>query len=301
MAAVSGLAYLGFSVRHPDSVGDVFVGVIGFEAAGEDTDGTRAFRMDERARRILLHPGAADDIAYAGWEVASRADLESITARLRDAGVDVRRGSAAEAAARGVEEFVAFADPDGLRTELCVDPRAAAAPFRHGLVASGFVTGAEGLGHILVAARDAARTEAFYRDLLGFRLSDHVHAEAEGMPVRATFLHANQRHHSFAFLEAPLPKKLHHFMVEANAIDDVGLAYDRCRGAGIPILRTLGRHENDKMVSFYAATPAGFAFEFGWGARKVDDRVWKPTVWNRISEWGHHPPSAGAPAFVAQH
>ena len=36
-------------------------------------------------------------------------------------------------------------------------------------------------------------------------------------------------------------------------------------------MQTLGRHPNDRMFSFYAKTPSGFQFEFGWGGREVDD------------------------------
>jgi hypothetical protein len=45
------------------------------------------------------------------------------------------------------------------------------------------------------------------------------------------------------------------------------------------------------MLSFYAMTPSGFQFEYGWGARLVDDATWTPEVHDRISEWGHHPPA----------
>jgi hypothetical protein len=49
------------------------------------------------------------------------------------------------------------------------------------------------------------------------------------------------------------------------------------------------------MFSFYAKTPSGFQFELGWGGREVDDATWEPTTYDRISEWGHHPPEALAP------
>src|SRR3546814_4344594 len=78
----------------------------------------------------------------------------------------------------------------------------------------------------------------------------------------------NGRHHTFAFGKLPGPKKLHHFMLQTNSMDDVGLAYDRF-DAERAIVMTLGRHTNDHMVSFYGATPSGFAVEYGWGAREM--------------------------------
>jgi hypothetical protein len=45
------------------------------------------------------------------------------------------------------------------------------------------------------------------------------------------------------------------------------------------------------MVSFYAFTPSGFEFEYGFGAREVDDATWQAGHYNIISEWGHRPPA----------
>jgi Glyoxalase/Bleomycin resistance protein/Dioxygenase superfamily len=75
----------------------------------------------------------------------------------------------------------------------------------------------------------------------------------------------------------------------------VGLAFDRALRGGVRIAQTLGRHPNDRMFSFYAKTPSGFQFECGWGGRIVDDATWEPTTYDRISEWGHHPPVMFAP------
>jgi hypothetical protein len=79
-------------------------------------------------------------------------------------------------------------------------------------------------------------------------------------------------------------------MLEARSMDDVGLAFDRTLKDGLKIMHTLGRHPNDRMFSFYAKTPSGFQFEFGWGGREVDDATWVPGEYHQISEWGHHPP-----------
>ena len=137
-------------------------------------------------------------------------------------------------------------------------------------------------------------------DLLGFRLSDRITCEFYGYPVDLGFFHAPSspgapsRHHTVAF-GGPQRKRLHHFMIEVGELEDVGKAYDRAIRAGVPIMQTLGRHPNDRMLSFYALTPSKFQFEFGWGGRLVDDDDWSPTVYDRISDWGHHPPAVVAP------
>ncbi|MFT7624207.1 MAG: hypothetical protein ACI9WU_003394, partial [Myxococcota bacterium] len=114
--------------------------------------------------------------------------------------------------------------------------------------------------------------------------------EIWGHPVDMAFLRANARHHSVAF-GGPQPKHLHHFLIEARSMDAVGAAFDRTLKARLKVLHALGRHPNDRMFSFYALTPSGFAFEFGYGGVTVDDEAaWKPTVHDRISDWGHQPP-----------
>ena len=69
-------------------------------------------------------------------------------------------------------------------------------------------------------------------------------------------------------------------------------AYDRCRDAGFPIANELGQHPNDLMFSFYAKTPSGFDVEIGSGGRKVDDATWEVQTYDRLSTWGHRPPTA---------
>jgi 3,4-dihydroxy-9,10-secoandrosta-1,3,5(10)-triene-9,17-dione 4,5-dioxygenase len=49
----------------------------------------------------------------------------------------------------------------------------------------------------------------------------------------------------------PCPKRLLHFMLQAQSINDVDATYNLCQDQGIPIVRGLGRHTNDHMVSFY--------------------------------------------------
>jgi 2,3-dihydroxybiphenyl 1,2-dioxygenase len=288
MSATMRLGYLGLEVSDPERWRGFATEVLGLEAV-ETPGGGSGLRMDEHRCRFFLRKGEADDLAFVGWELPDDASLDATATRLADAGVRVTRCSREEAALRGVTALVRFEDPDGIVTELFHGPGLSPTPFRSEKVASGFLTGGEGMGHILITVKDSDRTERFYREKLGFGLSDYVDTEMMGHPLHAVFLHANRRHHSLAFAAMPAPKRLHHFMVEVNALDDVGLALDRCRAAGVKLLRGLGRHENDRMVSFYAETPSGFAFEFGWGARTVDDADWQPTTWSRISEWGHQP------------
>ena len=56
---------------------------------------------------------------------------------------------------------------------------------------------------------------------------------------------------------------------------------------GAPVSITLGRHSNDRMVSFYVRTPSGFDVEFGWDGWQVDWSNYVPTRSEIFSLWGH--------------
>jgi 2,3-dihydroxybiphenyl 1,2-dioxygenase len=268
------------------------VEVLGLDARREGAE--LVLRCDDWARRIVVTEGPADDVTVVGWEVDHKVALGPIVERMRAAGIEVTPGTDAEARRRGVQGLVKLADPSGTPIEIAYGPEKATTPFHSKHMVSSFVTGAQGLGHAVVGARDAAESLRFYRDLLGFRLSDRIVCEVYGYPVDITFLHGSTRHHTVA-IGAPQPKRIHHFMLEVASIDDVGMAFDRAMRAGVKIILTLGKHPNDRMFSFYGKTPSGFEFELGWGARQVDDATWQPTTYDRISEWGHHPPQAFAP------
>ena len=126
---------------------------------------------------------------------------------------------------------------------------------------------------------------AFYRDLLGFRLSDYMLR-----PFKAYFFHLNPRHHSLALMNECYGMKsgeLNHIMLETRSLEDVGRAYDIVRGRKLPLVLSLGQHSNDRMTSFYMKTPSGFSLEYGWGGLLVDDAVWRVKHHSTTKLWGH--------------
>lgn len=288
------VAYLGFEVsdraawaRFADVIG------LGVEQAGTLT----CLRVDDVARRIQLLDGPRDDLVYMGWEAADARAFDGLCERLVTLGVPHAAGDAAAAALRGVERYVAFDDPDGLPLEVALGVARAATPFESKLMPGGFVTGDCGLGHIAANCTDLAASSAFLCNVLGARISDYIrHPVAPGLTVDCAFLHTNPRHHSLAYARAPGgakgAKRLHHFMLEARALEDVGRAYDRVRAAGFGIPMQLGQHPNDRMLSFYVETPSGFALEVGHGGVRVDDADWQVADYDNFSLWGHQPVAA---------
>jgi 2,3-dihydroxybiphenyl 1,2-dioxygenase len=244
-------------------------------------------RYDDARWRIRLVATGEDDIRCAGFEVGSAAELQALAARLRAQGVDVTEGSAAEAAARGVQQLLVCKDPFGVRIELYVGDRTGGGAFVSPRGVSAFVTGGQGLGHMVLAGGKAQEAEAFYRQGLGLLLSDHIVLGPPGRQLTLTFLHCNPRHHTLALAPVPSPKRLNHIMLQVAAFDDVGYGLDRARSAGVEISSTLGKHTNDRMISFYMRTPSGFDIEYGYGGVEIDDATWQPDTHHATSYWGH--------------
>jgi 2,3-dihydroxybiphenyl 1,2-dioxygenase len=287
--AVTQLGYLGIGVSDIDAWREFATSVLGMEIAENGADGSLFLRMDDHHHRFVIHPGGNDDIAYAGWQVKDEAALKEIGERLGDAGFAVEHGTASDVDDRHVLGLIKVKDPNDVATELYYGPLINfEAPFVSPRAISGFVTGDQGLGHIVLIPRDIDESLRFYRDLLGMRITDVVEAEvAPGVKLRFPFLHCNPRHHSIALIPAPLPRKLQHFMIQLNSVDDVGATYCLCEDRGAPITAGLGRHLNDQMFSFYVKSPSGFDIEYGWGARTVDDATWQVEKHAGASVWGH--------------
>jgi 2,3-dihydroxybiphenyl 1,2-dioxygenase len=277
---VTSLGYIGFETARLEAWLPFASEVLGLEVGDARADGAVPLRMDDRAARLVLHPGAGERLAYLGWEVADGAALEALHARLAAAGLETRAGTADERAVREVGGLVHSVDAAGHPLELFTRPEPAAEAFRAPYDGLRFRTGALGLGHLVVHVDDVASVVAFYEDRLGFRRSDRL-------DEALYFLRCNARHHSIGIAHLAGPPRVLHVMVEVDDLDAVGCALDRCLARGI---RTsmLGLHSNDRMLSFYLETPSGFEIEYGWNGRLVDDATWEPAVIDRPSVWGHH-------------
>jgi len=289
-SAVHSLGYFLFEVSDLDAWDHFLTEVIGAERGEALGEGLQPYRTDDRAARILLRQGRADDLVALGFEVPSVPLLHEVSAHIREAGFEVAPAPADECKARGVEGLIRTHEPGGVAVEIFHGPAMAETPFRRQKVVTGFVTGEQGVGHLALRADNIAQTRSFFEQVLSFALSDYIRCTLPGdFKVDITFLHVNERHHSIA-LGSGLEKHLHHFMLQMGSLDDVGGALDRAFSNGVRVVQGLGRHPNDQMVTFYCVTPSGFECEVGWGGRTVDDSTWEPTTYNRISDWGHQSP-----------
>lgn len=245
------------------------------------------FRIDDRPYRLVVEPGDAPQ-ACPGFEVVDDRALAEIQRTLADAGVACASGSEAECADRRVNGLLRFEDPGGVPVEIFHGPILDHVPAQTPLV-SGFVTGSQGMGHVVLGTEGAAKAAEFYREVLGFSLRNTMRIDLGAGLTTFEFLGCNPRHHTLGVVALPMPGGLVHFMLEAATLDDVGRALDRVQDAGVPLAMTLGRHTNDHMVSFYCVSPDGPMVEFGWGGLQVHEPETTYEI-TKVSFWGHRPP-----------
>lgn len=299
MSHVTQLGYVGIEASNLDQWEHFAVNLLGMQVGRKEPGKLLTLRMDERVQRLVIEPGPADDLSFSGFECATQDDLLALVARLRAGGLAVEEGSRELAAQRAVDRLFVTQDPDGNRVELYFGPAVTDSPFHSAVLRSSFVTGEQGIGHyFLISKLDRQKTLDFYVGLLGFKLSDYIRQEiAPGIVADAAFLHCNGRHHTMAAARMPVPRRIHHMMIEVADMDAVGYAFDRCMDAGASFEMTLGMHPNDRMFSFYVRSPSGFSMEFGWGGLVVDDN-WSVRSFDKLSIWGHRPPAKVAAALA---
>jgi 3,4-dihydroxy-9,10-secoandrosta-1,3,5(10)-triene-9,17-dione 4,5-dioxygenase len=267
--------------------------VLGMVEGSGPTDGALYLRMDDFPARLVIVPGDRDRLLASGWECANAEGLQAVRDSLDAEGVPYKEATAAVLADRRVDELITFADPSGNELEafqgVALQHRRVVSPYGHR-----FVTGEQGLGHVVLCTDDDAEALHFYRDVLGFKLRDSmrlppqmVGRPADGPPAWLRFFGCNPRHHSLAFLPMPTPTGIVHLMIEVENSDDVGLCLDRVYRRKVPMAATLGRHVNDKMLSFYMKAPSGFQVEFGCEGLEVDDADWVARESTAVSLWGH--------------
>ncbi|MGC8917747.1 VOC family protein [Streptomyces sp. PG2] len=250
---------------------------IGVTTEKSGTDEVTLAELDMFKYRLALYPAAHGQAAPRGSGSSTRRPNWTGSpggSPTRD--TPVEDGTPQEARLRGATRLRRFTDPVGYRVELAVGRprRAPPSPRRDGTQ-----PGATGLGHFVLASPRLEGTARTLRERSG--------VQADRLPAPGLyFLRCNPTHHSIALAHADTAS-LHHLEFEHGSIDDVGRSYDRAKANGAPISISLGRHMNDKALSFYVRNPSGFHLEIGCGGIEVGED-WVPHDFGVSDVWGHH-------------
>ncbi|MBD0861753.1 VOC family protein [Gordonia sp. zg691] len=290
MTEIKGLGYVRVLATDMDRWRELGYDVLGFAPGSGPEEDALHFRMDERPSRITVERADVDRVSAVGWEVRDHLALRRLTSMFDAEGIEHTEMPQDLCDARRIEGGISLKDPGGTPLEIFYGPALDHSPVntKYG---QKFVTGQQGLGHVVMPTTNFDESYRFYTETLGFlpRGAFRMPSPPGVGPLRIRFLGVNPRHHSLAImpsLEGRDPGLIH-VMVEVDELDAVGRAYDQVMARDFPVSSTLGRHTNDKMVSFYVRVPGGWDIEYGTGGQLVDESYYTAEEITADSYWGH--------------
>ena len=239
-------------------------------------------RLDERrwmcaapGRRVLFGPGPTKQLGFAAFGCRSRPDLEALRRRIDEAGAKILPSPSP---LFGNDAF-AVRDPDDNVIAFGLSRPSAEA-------GAGTAPLPGRLQHVVVTTRDVERLLGFYRDILGFRLSDRV--EDDDGRLTAFFMRSDAEHHSFAAFLAP-ERRLDHQSLETSGWMDIRDWADRLAERDIAIDWGPGRHGPGNNLFFMFRDPDGNWIEISAELEHLNPgypvRVW-PHNERTLNSWG---------------
>jgi 2,3-dihydroxy-p-cumate/2,3-dihydroxybenzoate 3,4-dioxygenase len=231
--------------------------ILGLEVAHASRK-TCHFKSDQREHTLCYLEGDPA-IQIAGFEVASKADLDGAAGELDALGHAVHVGSRQEADARMVRDFIGFTDPSGNRIELVWRPAVSGTRY-HGTRDAGIT----GFSHIGMHSTDPVRDEAFWTKVCNARVSDRI--------GDAPLLRINEVHHSIA-LFASNRAGIQHINHQVENGDDIMRSLHLLHERGVNITFGPGRHPSSSAKFLYFEGPDGMTFEYSSGVRLIADEL----------------------------
>ncbi len=300
---VRGLGYIRLQTSELELWRDVALDGLGF-AESPRRDGTALrLRMDGREERLVVVPGDGEETLAIGWEASDQYALHRVGRALESAAIMVEMLTEEECHDRRVDGALRFVDPAGTPVEVFHGPIRDDDPLPTRW-AQNFVTGAMGMGAVAIGAHDVDRMENFYAGVLGFmpRGAVQIGGGEEGRrPVRARLLGVNARHHSLVLSPGGSTfGGLQKIRVEVDSLDAVGAANEEILSRGLVEATTLGRHSNDRTLSFYCRMPGGLLLEYATASLAITHDSFVPEEFTRGTRWGHEWHAPTPRANVAQ-
>lgn len=264
MISVGGLR--GIVMRAPGitATRDFYLDNWGLSLAHEEDD-TVYLRGTGREPFIYgLKEGAVHGIEYVHFSMPDRAAMDALHAQV------VAAGGAVLGDPGPFDDFVGgygfeMLDPDMRRLRFRCD-----------------VVGAEPredwamphkVSHVVLNTPDLEAREAWYRDVLGFRVSDY---SADQM----VFLRCASDHHSIALVRGQYPS-VNHVAFELPTLNEFMRSIGRMKQKGIVPTWGPGRHGPGDNPFAYFCSPTGFVIEFTSELQQIDEATHEAKVWPR--------------------
>lgn len=244
-------------------------------ASGDAPDGAWTL-LEGAGRRIVIRPSARACLLQASYRADDAAAAERLRARLEKAGVPMRPG-VGPWYAQGAG--FTFTDPEG--HELIVVSGIARADVPGGLPGR--------LQHVVFSTPGAPALASFYRDVVGFVLSDEVFDDAG--TLKSSFIRSDAEHHSLAVFDGA-ERALDHYCFETPDWAFIRDWADHFSKHGTKLFWGPGRHGPGNNLFFMVLDPDGNRVELSAELEEVPaDRPagkW-PFDYRAYNSWGPAP------------
>lgn len=153
------------------------------------------------------------------------------------------------------------------------------------------------VSHVVLNTPDMDGVEAWYCDVLGFRVSDY---SADQM----VFLRCASDHHSIALVRGHYAS-VNHVAFELPTVDEFMRSIGRMKQKGMMPTWGPGRHGPGNNPFAYFVSPSGFVIEFTSELTQIDEATHQPKVWSRsdpeaMDQWMTAGPPTAAQRAVMQ-
>lgn len=242
------------------------------------TDDEVLLTSNHKHHELQLLRGTTAGLDHVGLELESDDELARVREQAIAAGGSPIESDGPQA---GIGEVVRIVGPLGIVHELYTgmkrDPLT---------IGAHLAAGIRRFGHVTFLVRDPAPVVAFWRDGLGFRLSD----TADGL----TWMRCDVDHHGMAVGVHPDADVLHHHAWEVQDIGALAQYCDDLGQAGLPLLWGPVRHGPGFNLATYLPDTEGGVIEVYTDLIQVhDDAAYEPIDWSEhkhaINLWGPSP------------
>ncbi len=217
---------------------DHYLQVMGMTEVARGDDGSAYLSIGYNHHDLVLRPTKEKALLHVGFHLKPHISIADFAREAREHGLAATIKTDSQP---GIAELVEVEAPGDVAIQFYSAIAAPAPGFRQ--------TGASPLrlGHVAIISPEGDRLIAFFRDFLGFFLTDDI----AGI---ANFLTCNRDHHVVNIVKAP-DSRVHHIAYELRESSQHGVAADTLRAAGVNLLWGPSRHTAGHNVAAYHYDP----------------------------------------------
>lgn len=287
--------HIEFRVTDLDRARAFYVDTLGFVESDRDAERLYLRGWEEREHHsLILRHADSPGVSHLAFRVASEDDLDELAALHTTHGLPSRWLHPGEETAQG--RALRVQDPAGLPVEFYHSMT----PVERLLQRFDLYRGPHimRLDHFNCQVPQVQTAYDWYRQRLGFWLSEYTETDDTPPRLWAAWLHRKNNVHDIALMSGVGPR-LHHAGFWIGDALGIIRACDILAAAGYAhaIERGPGRHGLGNAMFLYIRDPDGNRIELYTGDYLIADPDWQPIRWSindprRATFWGHAPPAS---------